>query len=100
MYIKKGDNVIVKTGKDRGKTGKVVRAFPASNEVIVEGVNVVKKHAKARRTNQKGQIVEKPMPINVSNVGLIHPKTGKATRVRVVSEGGKRARVAMTGETI
>ncbi len=68
MNIKKDDKVIVLTGKDKGKTGSVTKAFPKENKVIVSGVNVIKKHQKARKSNQKGQIVEKTMPIHVSNV--------------------------------
>ena len=70
MKIKKDDSVIVITGKDKGKKGKVTRAFPKENKVIVEGINVRKKHQRARRQGSKGQIVEMAMPINVSNVKL------------------------------
>ena len=79
MKIKKGDNVIVIAGKDKGKTGKVISALPKENKVLVEGINIVKKHQKARKSGTKGQVVEKTMPINVSNV--------------MINEGGKRARV-------
>ncbi len=81
MKIKKGDKVIVITGKNKGTVGVVARAFPAEGRVIVEGVNIRKKHEKARRTG-KGQIVEKPMPIDASNVMLVDTKTGKGTRKR------------------
>lgn len=70
MNIRKGDNVTVISGADRGKSGKVVRALPRQGAVIIEGVNVKKRHQRARRANQKGQIVEKAMPINASNVVL------------------------------
>ena len=70
MKIKKNDNVIVIAGKDKGKTSKVLKAFPKKDMVLVEGVNVVKKHQKATRSNSKGQVVEKPSPIHVSNVKL------------------------------
>ncbi len=73
--------MIVITGKDKGTTGTVARAYPAMNRVIVDGVNLRKKHQRARG-NTKGQIVEKPMPIHVSNVMLIDAKTGKGTRTR------------------
>ena len=79
MKIKKGDNVIVIAGKDKGKTGKVVAAFPKDNAVVVEGVNISKKHQKARKSGAKGQVIDKTMPIHVSNV--------------VVNDNGKRARV-------
>jgi large subunit ribosomal protein L24 len=68
MQIKKDDNVIVVTGKDKGKKGKVVKAFPKENLVIVEGVNISKKHQRPNRSNQKGQIIDKTMPIDASNV--------------------------------
>jgi large subunit ribosomal protein L24 len=79
MKIKKNDNIIVIAGKDKGKTAKVVRAFPKDDLVIVEGVNMKKKHERARKSNSKGQIVEKAMPIHVSNVMLLEGK--KAIRV-------------------
>ena len=94
MKIKKGDNVIITTGKDRGKTGSVVRAFPKSNRVLIEGVNVKKRHQRARKSGGKGQIVEKAAPVHVSNVMLIDPKSNKGTRVSVRHEDGKRLRVA------
>ena len=70
MKIKKGDNIIVITGKDKGKTGVIDRAFPKKDLVLIAGVNVVKKHQKSRKSEGGGQIVEKPMPIHVSNVKL------------------------------
>jgi len=95
MKIKKGDNVIVIAGKDKGKTGVVLRAFPKEDKVLVEGVNVVKKHQKPTTTNSKGQIVEKSLPIHVSNVQIVDPKTKKGTRIRIVKENGKRTRIAV-----
>lgn len=68
MHVKKGDMVVVTTGKDKGKSGKIIRAFPRKDLVLVEGINLRKKHERPRKTNQKGQIVEKVMPIHVSNV--------------------------------
>jgi large subunit ribosomal protein L24 len=70
MKIKKGDNVIVMTGKDKTKVGKVLRAFPKENMVLVEGVNIKKKHKKAQKAGQKGEIIEKAFPIHVSNVKI------------------------------
>jgi len=81
MKVRKGDTVIVIAGKDRGKSGQVVRAFPKKDTVLVEGVNVVKKHQRARRQGQRGQIIDKALPLHVSNVALKDPKTGKPTRV-------------------
>lgn len=68
MTIKKDDNVIVLTGKDKGKTGKVIRSLPKIHKVIVSGINIIKKNQKPRQKGQKGQIIEKTMPIDVSNV--------------------------------
>ncbi len=73
--------VVVITGKDKGKKGKVIRAFPSENRVIVEGVNIRKRHQRKTRENQKGQIVDKTMPLNVSNVMLVG-SGGKRTRKR------------------
>ncbi|OGG44447.1 50S ribosomal protein L24 [Candidatus Kaiserbacteria bacterium RIFCSPHIGHO2_01_FULL_48_10] len=95
MKIKKGDKVIVITGKDSGKTGAVVRAFPKLAQVLIEGVNVKKKHQKPRgRGSRKGQVLEKNFPIHVSNVMLIDPKSGKGTRVGIKREKGGRIRIA------
>jgi len=79
--IKKGDNVLVISGKYRSKTGKVLAVLPLEEKIKVEGVNIVKKHAKARRQGEKGQIVEIQAPIHISNVKLICPNCKKATRV-------------------
>ncbi len=68
MKIKKGDSVKILSGDDKGKTAKVLRAFPAVNKVLVEGINTVKRHQRPTREGQKGQVIEKPMPIHVSNV--------------------------------
>ena len=93
MKIKKGDTVLVISGKYRGKKGKVLRVFPKENRVLVEGINLVKKHQKPKRTGEKGQIVESPSPIDVSNVKLICPKCKKATRVGYKFEGEKKYRI-------
>ena len=101
MKIKKGDNIIVLSGKDRGKEGVVVRAFPKKEEVLVEGVHVVKRHQRSNRRGQSGQIIERPMPIHVSNVALKDGKTGTPTRVGYVIEDGKKVRVARkSGEKV
>ncbi len=94
MKIKKGDKVIVISGKDRGKTGTVTTAFPKEDRVLVEGVNMKKRHQKARgRGMRRGQIVEKSLPIHVSNVMLVDPKSGKGTRIGIVRKNGTRSRV-------
>ena len=98
MKIKKGDKVIVITGKDRGKTGSVTRAFPKMDRVLVEGVNIKKKHQKPRG-NRKGEVVEQVTPIHVSNVMLIDSKTGKGTRVGILRKDGGRIRVARKSGT-
>ena len=94
MKIKKGDKVIVITGKDKGKTGEVIKAMPKENKVVVAGINMVKRHQKPSQENAGG-IVSKEMPIHVSNVALIDPKSGKATRVAMrLEEGGRKVRIA------
>jgi large subunit ribosomal protein L24 len=74
MHIKKGDKVVVLAGKDKGATGEVVRAFPKDNKVIVAGVNKMKRHERPRKSGQKGQIVDKEMPLHASNVALKESK--------------------------
>lgn len=74
MHVKKGDNVIVLAGKDKGKTGKILRAFPNKNQVLVEGVNVKSVHERAKKNGSKGAVIEKNFPIHVSNV-KIHGKS-------------------------
>jgi large subunit ribosomal protein L24 len=94
MRIKAGDNVIVIAGADRGKTAKVSRVFPSAGKVLVEGVNVKKRHERPRRSNEKGGIVEKALPIHHSNVMLRDPSDGKRVRLGVRRVGGKRERFA------
>ncbi|MFC5540831.1 MAG: 50S ribosomal protein L24 [Bacilli bacterium] len=94
MHVKKGDKVKVITGKDKGKEGIVLAAFPKKDRVIVEGVNIVKKHMKPNQLNPQGGIVSQEAPIHVSNVMLIDPKTGEPTRVGYKIENGKKVRVA------
>ena len=99
MKIKKGDSIIVIAGKDKGKTGKVVVAYPAKDMVLIEGMNMHKKHQKARSSGSKGQIVEKAMPIHVSNV-MIH-ESGLKARVGKKLIGEKYVRInKKTGEEI
>ncbi len=81
MKVRKNDTVIVVSGNSRGKTGKVLKLFPGKNRVIVEGVNIMKRHTKPSQRNPQGGIVQKEAPINVSNVMVIDPKSGKPTRV-------------------
>lgn len=81
MKIKKNDQVKIAAGKDKGKTGKVLRTFPGENKIIVEGVNLVKKHVRPRKEGEKGQRIETPGKLDISNVMLVCPKCGKTTRV-------------------
>lgn len=81
MKIKKGDTILVTTGKDKGKKGKVLSVFPQKNKIIVEGVNITKKHRRPRHEREKGQIIEVVKPIDISNVKFICSKCNKATRV-------------------
>ena len=97
MHVKTKDTVIVISGKDKGKKAKITAAFPKQNRVTVEGVNVVTKHQKARNTATPGGIIHKEMPIDASNVMLVCPKCGKATRVsnkadKVKDDNGKTHR--------
>ncbi|MEI6528312.1 MAG: 50S ribosomal protein L24 [bacterium] len=99
MKIKKNDNVIVIAGKDKGKTGKVIVAFPREDKVIIEGVNMKKKHQRATKANSKGQIVEKALPIHVSNVMILEGKKG--VRIGKKEIGGKNVRISKkTGKEI
>lgn len=102
MKIKTGDRVMVIAGKDKGKTGKVLQTFPKLGKVVVEGANVSTKYLRARGQGQKGQKIEFPGPLHVSNVMLIDPKTQKPTRVKyAVADGGKKHRVAVkSGEPL
>jgi large subunit ribosomal protein L24 len=107
MRIRKDDNVVITAGKDRGKTGKVLRTDPKRERVFVEGLNIVKRHQRptsvkeTQKGSQVGGIVEKEGPIHVSNVMLLDPSNNKPTRVRVERAGGKRKRIAAkTGQEI
>ena len=93
MNVKVNDTVLVITGKYKGKTGKVLATYPKMGTVIVEGVNIVHKHEKARKANETSRIVTEEGPIHVSNVEVVCDKCGKATRVGHSIEGGKKARV-------
>jgi large subunit ribosomal protein L24 len=100
MKIKKGDTVVVIAGKDKGQEGEVVQVLPASNKLIVNGINTAKKHQKPRKSNQQGGIIDRDMPIDASNVMLVHK--GKPTRVgyRIESDGSKVRVARRTGEVI
>ncbi len=92
MKIKKGDTITVITGKDRGKTGKVLQTLPTLNRVSAEGINVLTKHLKSGKRGQQGQKIEFPSPIQVSNVMLVCPQCGKLTRVSISTDTAGKAK--------
>jgi large subunit ribosomal protein L24 len=100
--LQTGDEVIVITGKDKGKKGKVMRLYKETDRVLVEGINLVKRHMKPNPRMQQGGILEREQPLAASNVMLVDPKTGKGTRVRVKTDAkGVKVRVAVkSGEEI
>jgi large subunit ribosomal protein L24 len=102
MKIKKGDKVRVLAGKDRGKEGEVMFAFPEKNTVIVEGVNLAKKHQRPQGESSPGGIIDKDMPMHVSNVAIISPKDGKPTRIgyKFLEDGSKVRVCKRTGAEI
>jgi large subunit ribosomal protein L24 len=93
MNIKKGDLVIIKKGKDHGKTGKVIKVFPAKNQVTVEALNLVKKIKRAKREGEKGEIILVPRPINRANVMIICPHCKKPTKIGYQIVNGKKVRI-------
>ncbi len=99
--IKKGDKVVVLSGKDKGKHGEVVKSMPKEGKVVVSGVNVAVKHRKPSQGNPQGGLERREAPMHVSKVAIEDPKTGKATRVRFEERDGKKVRVAVkSGEVI
>ena len=98
--IKKDDEVVVISGRDKGTKGRVLKVFPETDRVLVEGVGRVKKHQKPTQTNPQGGIIEKDMPIHASKVMLVDAKTGKPTRVRAGKDAdGKKIRVTVKSGT-
>ncbi len=93
MNVKINDNVLVIAGKDKGKQGKILATSPKANTVVVEGVRIQKKHEKARKANETSKIVSEPGPIDASNVMVVCPTCGKATRVKHAVVDGKKVRV-------
>ena len=102
LHVSKGDTVRVMRGEDRGKEGKVLRTFPKTGRVLVEGVNIVKKHRKARTADDQSGIIEAPAAVHASNLMLIDAKTGEPTRTRArIDTDGTKERVGVrTGEPI
>ncbi len=94
MKIVKGDKVIVIAGSDKGKTGVVQAVYPKTNKVVVEGVNIHKKHKKPTQNNPEGSVVEMYVPIDASNVAIVDPKTKKASRVGYKVEKGVKTRIS------
>jgi len=102
LHITKGDTVRVMRGEDKGKDGEVMKVFPKTGRVTVKGINIVKKHRRARRPEEQSAIIEMEAPIHASNVMLIDPKQGEATRVRSrVDEDGTKERISVkSGDSI
>jgi large subunit ribosomal protein L24 len=102
QHVKTGDSVIVISGKDKGKKGRILAAFPKDNRVVVEGVNMVKRHTKPNAANPQGGIVTKEAAIHVSNVMIADPKTGEASRIgyKVLADGTKVRYAKKSGEVI
>lgn len=95
MNFKKGDKVVVIAGASSGKTGKIIRILSKDNKVVVEGINVVKKHQKPSQSNQSGGIIEMEAPIHISNIMMADPKNGKPTKVKVeIDKKGNKIRVS------
>jgi len=102
VHVRKGDTVRVMRGDDKGREGRVLKVFTKTGRVLIEGVNIVKKHRRARRPEEQSGIIEMPAPVNASNVMLLDPKTGAPTRTRArVDADGTKERVGVkTGEPI
>ena len=93
MKLKKGDNVLIIAGKDKGRTGKIIKAMPAELKILVEKINLKKKHVKPKREGEKGQVVDISAPLDISNIKIICPKCGKAGRVGYRLEKDRKFRV-------
>jgi large subunit ribosomal protein L24 len=99
--IRKGDTVVILSGKDKGRTGEVTKSLPKDGKVIVSGVNVATRHRKPTQANPQGGLERTEAPLHVSKVAIADPKSGKATRVRFETKDGKKVRVAVkSGEVI
>ena len=99
--IKKGDQVVVLSGKDKGRTGTVTKVLPKDGKLVVDGINVAARHRKPSQTNPQGGIDRSPAPMAICKVAVADPKDGKPTRVRFEERDGKKVRVAVkSGETI
>jgi large subunit ribosomal protein L24 len=99
--IRKGDTVVILSGKDKGKTGEVTKSMPKDGKVVVAGVNIAVRHRKPTQLNPQGGLERREAPLHVSKVAIADPKSGKATRVRFEERDGKKVRVAVkSGELI
>ena len=99
--IRKGDEVVVLSGKDKGRTGTVQKVLPKDGKIVVEGINVATRHIKPSQTNPQGGIDRSPAPMHISKVALADPKDGKPTRVRFEEKDGKKVRIAVkSGEVV
>jgi large subunit ribosomal protein L24 len=99
--IKKGDTVVILSGKDKGKTGEVTKRLPKADKLVVAGVNIITRHKKPTQTNPQGGIERSEAPLHASKVAIADPKSGKPTRVRFDVKDGKKVRVAVkSGETL
>ena len=94
MKLRKGDNIIIVAGKEKGKKGKIIKVIPLENKVVIEGMNMLSKHRRPRKSNEKGQMIKIAMPIHASNVMIIDPKTEKGSRVGSKEVGGKKVRIS------
>lgn len=93
MKVKKGDTVLITAGKDKGRTGKILKSLPKERGILVEGINLKKKHIRPKKEGEKGQIIEIPAVLDVSNIKIICPKCGKAARVGYKVENKNKKRV-------
>ncbi|GMA57034.1 LSU ribosomal protein L24P [Alicyclobacillus sacchari] len=102
LRVKTGDKVVVIAGKDKAKSGRILKVFPSEGRVIVEGVNIVKRHSKPSPAHPEGGIIEKEAPIHVSNVALADPKTGQPTRIgyKFLEDGRKVRYSKKSGEVL
>lgn len=100
LNVKTGDNVVVITGKDAGKQGKVLACYPKKNRIVVEGVNIISRHTKPRSAKEAGGIIKREGTIDVSNVMVVCPECGKPTRIKHSEVDGKKVRVCKCGATL
>jgi large subunit ribosomal protein L24 len=102
LNVRKGDQVLVIAGKDKGKKGKILEAYPSEGRVLVEGVNIIKRHTRPNQANPQGGIVEREAPIHASNVMILDPKTGEPTRIgkKILKDGQKVRYAKKSGEIL